>query len=298
MGNLTSVVGSALEKFGKSFLVVGYVPALLFIVVHQLFLFPLWIGGSLNLFAPQSLAGVAPSGTDVGVISSGLTTLVLPLIIGILLLAFGSTTIKLYEGRIGFLQKSLLRYFQNRNIRTAHDLYGNLLEYKKAYRGTLLELDKADSPNKRTEAQAKLDSLALQIQEQYERLEQHTPTQSLPMREFRVTPTALGNTFAVIEEYPYDRYSIDSVLYWPRLRPLLDEAAPNQAELLTNQKTVLDMTLNFSLLSGIAAVEFILTLIFKARDRGGELLLFAIVSAALFWVFYRAAVSAAQTFGN
>jgi len=172
---------------------------------------------------------------------------------------------------------------------------------RKKYREILVELGQTtNTQTKNLTSQQKADAVAKAIENAFDKVEQKNLQQSLPMREYRVTPTALGNTLAIAEEYPFDRYGIDAVLLWPRLRPLLDQTAPDQAQRLTNQKTVLDLVLNLSLLSGILVIEFAFTLVFAYLYQPANVIvlwLALVISLLLFWVFYKAGVSAARTLG-
>ncbi|NOZ50502.1 MAG: hypothetical protein GXP37_10710 [Chloroflexi bacterium] len=46
----------------------------------------------------------------------------------------------------------------------------------------------------------------------------------------RIRPTRLGNTFTAAEEYPFQLYRLDAVLWWPRLMPHLPEDFRGQAD--------------------------------------------------------------------
>jgi hypothetical protein len=121
-----------------------------------------------------------------------------------------------------------------------------------------------------------------------------------------VTPTALGNTLAVTEERPFDRYGIDSVLFWPRLRAELDEATMQPVD---GAKGVVDGMLNVSLLSYIAAVETIVVVILMLsrytpvtadtnRLAPALLIVSALAALAVGYGAYRSAVSAARNMGE
>ncbi|MFF3859479.1 hypothetical protein [Streptomyces sp. NPDC002209] len=59
-----------------------------------------------------------------------------------------------------------------------------------------------------------------------------------------IMPTRLGNVVRAAEGYGAERYGVDTVLVWPRLHPLLPDAAV-KAE--TDARTVLDLLLNVCL---------------------------------------------------
>jgi hypothetical protein len=302
MEQLTSTAGSVLEKFGKTFLIVGYVPALLFVLAHQWLIFPVWLGYPLTIFglppvtAEEAAGGSAPQLPFI--LSINVTTLVLPLLIGILLLALNSVIIRLYEGRVWLLQRILLRPLYQRNLARCRQLYGNIVKLKAQHRTALVDLSQAIWSAEQLAAQQKIDALATVLEAAFTELENKVPQQRLPMREHHIAPTALGNVYAIAEEYPFDRYGIDSVLLWPRLRPLLDKADPDHVERLVNQKTVLDMTLSLSLLSGLFGLELLVTLAFRPTEHALALGVAASIAIAFYWVFYQAGVSATQTLGQ
>jgi len=73
-----------MEQLGKAFLISGYLPAAIFLLVHQLVLFPRWTGGSLNLFgagAPSAGEGAGSLEGLSAVLSDALNWLLLPLLL-------------------------------------------------------------------------------------------------------------------------------------------------------------------------------------------------------------------------
>ncbi len=63
----------------------------------------------------------------------------------------------------------------------------------------------------------------------YNRL-QATLYRDYPFRRERIQPTRLGNVLRAAEDYPYGRYGLDGVFWWPRLEPLLPESLSNRLE--------------------------------------------------------------------
>jgi hypothetical protein len=153
--------------------------------------------------------------------------------------------IRLFEGSYGW-ERRLLGLWMRRNRQRAQQLYGTLVQLKQDYTAHLAEMafpPPESDPNQAAQAAA---SLALEIQKEHDRLDQEAPVQSLPRREALVKPTALGNAFVVLEEYPYERYGMDAMVYWPRLRPLVETEYGSQ---LTGYKMLLDMLLNIASLA-------------------------------------------------
>ena len=74
-----------------------------------------------------------------------------------------------------------------------------------------------------------------------------------PPRGKDCAPTELGNVIAAFEDYPSSRYGIDAVHMWSRILPILDERG--YAVFVEREKEGFDFFLNFSLLSGVLAME-------------------------------------------
>jgi hypothetical protein len=294
MDTLADTFGKVLEKLGQAFLVAGYLPAALLVLAHQLFLFPHWLGKTVVLLqTPVPEEGADAAWRWTYLIDQSITTLLLPLLLGVLLMALNAVIIKLYEGVHSWQQGFLLRPWQRHNRRQAQQIYGNLVALKDAYTRTLADLaslPQGESPlpleQKRTSIEAEIERACDAIAERYS-------VQRLPRRPSMVKPTALGNAFAVIEEYPYERYGMDGVLFWPRLRPLLDES---YAAALLNTKMVLDLLLNLSLLALVFGLEAVVIGVWSELDR---VLIGAGIGAwILSYACYRGAVSTVYSLGD
>ncbi|MBK6431377.1 hypothetical protein [Candidatus Amarolinea dominans] len=98
-----------------------------------------------------------------------------------------------------------------------------------------------------------------QIAEEHTRIDGMMGNPLLPCDPERVMPTTFGNIYAMAEEYPYDCYGADSVLFWPRLREQMHEHAEGHSERLTAAKTFLDISINLTFLAGIVVLETIAT---------------------------------------
>jgi hypothetical protein len=283
---ISSALKTLFEQLGKSFFISGYLPAALFVALNQYLVFSERFGGkSIALFASDFKLG--PFTGD------NLVTVILPLFLGMLLLAFNTLIIQFFEGAWKWQQKSMFRPWMARNLKQREGRYGKLVMLKKEY---FTQLARAASPAdeaERNDALIKVTGLRLQIQQENDRLEQIEPMPTLPYREERIRPTALGNTFALMEEYPYDRYGIDSVAIWPRLQPLLPDAVKSN---IANQKLLLDFMLNLVTLAGIFGIEGIASGLARSPMQlaligaGGGSLVVA-------WLLYRASVSVTATMG-
>lgn len=120
-----------------------------------------------------------------------------------------------------------------------------------------------------------------------------------PIRAGEVLPTELGNVLRSFESYPYRQYGIRAITVWPRLVARIE---PGYAAQIDDAKASVDFMLNSSLLCGAFALLLaVVRLAFPAglavRQAlilfGAELVLFLILA----WVFYRAAIPRAQSWG-
>jgi hypothetical protein len=134
-------------------------------------------------------------------------------------------------------------------------------------------------------------------------------------------PTALGNVMAAFEAYPSQRYGIDAVYMWPRLLPVLRRRSKitsvfgpgfprEKSEVISEQvlskekyavfvereKEGFDFFLNFSVLSGVLAVEGVLLRLLLKRP------MFTWVALAsgcvAFLSYYWGAVNCARNWGE
>ena len=108
-------------------------------------------------------------------------------------------------------------------------------------------------------------------------------------------PTALGNTVAAFEEYPWTRYGIDAVILWPRLLPTLTKE--NYAVYVEREKAGLDFVLNLCFLLSLLGLEMVyIGLIFSQN----YVIWFvgAGFTAFFAFLFYKAAVVGAYSWGT
>jgi hypothetical protein len=203
---------------GKFFFVAGLIPAVAFLTVCDLLIVP-GLSGGRHLADIEFLA------------IKGAVYLVGGTFLGLLLLALNTAIIRLYEN--GFFVAGWLK---RRNQAQCRQRYTALAARQEHYRTA-------------TERGEGLQDAIAKLEGVHEAIEaKHGSTQTLPHDPAFVMPTALGNVFAVIEEYPYERYGMDAMVYWPRLATVIP--ADYQAQ-IADLKTTLDLLLNLSLLSGI-----------------------------------------------
>jgi hypothetical protein len=106
-------------------------------------------------------------------------------------------------------------------------------------------------------------------------------------------PTAFGNRLRAAEYYPLERYGIDAVVIWPRLRPVLP---PEAGDRLSAARATLDGSVNLLLLSAVYGTIWPLVLLIK----GGHALLacLALLAWPVAWAVHRATLRAAVSYGQ
>jgi len=108
-----------------------------------------------------------------------------------------------------------------------------------------------------------------------------------------VMPTALGNVFAAAEDYARRMYSLDTVVWWPRLTLSLPDDLRSQ---LDGSVMALYALINLSALLALWAISGGVLLMFT--DRPWLLVGVFFGGLALSWGCYRAAVTQAGDYGN
>ena len=110
----------------------------------------------------------------------------------------------------------------------------------------------------------------------------------LPEEEEDLLPTALGNTLVTGETRAGERYGLKTGVVLPRLAPLL---SPSSLAELRDRRNQLDAAVRLCVTAGLATAISVGLLL-----RFGPWLLIALVTYALCWACYRAAVAAARSF--
>jgi hypothetical protein len=274
MTDLTSLVQGLVSQLGRAFFISGYGPVLIGVAANMYLLFSPSVtgGGPFNLF-PQITEPL------LGVLDGQLLTLLLvPILLGLIVVALNTVIIKFFEGMLPGM-KVLLYPLYHANVQRHKALYGELLAKREERRQLLLG---SSAPDQQADYE-----LRHSIQEEHEKAEAEELVQSLPRDPHRITPTAFGNAWAVIEDYPWERYGMDSVLFWPRLRSIVATKDESIIGLLDNQKVVLDMLINLELVMLVLAIEGVGVAVGYGRL---DVLLLAAVALLLGWAFYRSAV--------
>lgn len=284
----SETVSESVKYLGQGFLLSYYLPALVFVLVHLYVLIPELIG-SLKLSQEAAKKLTLPLIGEID-LSSWVNSLLWSLIVGIVLFVLNNILICLFEGKPRWLKNGLLSRLTRRNQKECQKLYGRLISLQKKH------LEISSQRQHEISQDNLLESLRLEIENEHKKIEESKHQQTLPHNIERVCPTSFGNTYAIAEEYPYERYGIDSVVFWPHLRMLMQEKAPNHSLRLTQQKTVLDLSINFAFLSGIITLEIILMFVFSVYKP--LLLVLAGVAFLLSISFYQASIAAIQGLGG
>jgi hypothetical protein len=304
------------NPLNSSFFYWYFLPAAGFVLL-QLFA----IGPALGRPAPQLFnVDVGQSASMADLIlqilnASFLKLILLPLIAGVLLSALSGRVLRLYQGTLP-LTRPLFQPWLTRNRKRNRELYGPLQVLRRQYlflvsRRVRLEVvngEEQAQPVTEADVPAEIDRLKQETQLLHEKLESNTTAPDLPVDIERVGPTDLANTLALAEEYPFERYAMDTAVFWPRLSA---EIEPEKLESLKFSFGAMNGLLNLSLLIYLFAVELVIVGIAIAagwktpvqtlpQGRGVALLAFAtaLISMLLGFGAYRAAVGSARTVGN
>jgi hypothetical protein len=307
----SEVKGWLQKPFNQSFFFWYFLPATGFIIVQLVltgtalgFQAPDILGGGFDPSAGQGEAEPATA-LILSVLGRNLFAFVIvPLFLAVVLAALSSSILRLYQGTLPVLRE-LLTPRLKRNRQRSDAIYGSLRHKRRQYvflatRGMYLEeLDGQEQMRavEGAEREQLLAQLKQEIQALHERCEANRSQPDLPVASERVAPTALGNVLALAEEYPFERYGMDAVVFWPRLRLELEK---ENLAALDNTFTTLTGLLNISLLASLFAVEAILVWLFRVavQPESWRLLAAAPIALIVAWGAYRAAISAARTVGN
>jgi len=109
----------------------------------------------------------------------------------------------------------------------------------------------------------------------------------------KMMPTRIGNILRAAEIYAYDRYGIDSVVIWPRLRPLLKAET---VAALEDKKAALNFMLLISLLA--SAFTLIWCPVLALFTDRWELFLLCALGWPVAWISIENAVQCALAYGE
>jgi len=306
------------NPLNSSFFFWYFLPAVGFVLL-QLFI----IGPALGRPAPQVFNVEVAQGKGLTNLllqilsASFFTLIVLPLVAAAVMSALSGRVLLFFQGALP-IARPLFQPLVSRNRRRNTELYGPLLILRRQYlflvsHGVRLENVDGEEravPVSEAELPALIEQLKQQTQAIHEQIESHPDAPELPKDIERVGATDLANTLALAEEYPFERYAIDTALFWPRLSA---EIEPEKLDGLRSSFGALNGLLNLSLLIFLFAVESLIAGVAIALDLTRPsaaplllskwslaILLFAAALASVVAAYgaYRAAVGSARAVGN
>ena len=246
---------------GKFFFVAGLLPALAFFAAIDLVFVP-HFASNWYLVDIEYLA------------IRGVVYVLGGAFLGFLLLALNTPIIKLYEN--GFILSSWLR---RRNQEWRRQYYTALTARQEAYRQA-------------TEKGQDLEDAIAKLEAAHEKVEASGHQQTLPYDLKYVMPTALGNVFAVVEEYPWERYGMDAIVYWPRLAAAIPDDFKSQ---IADLKTTLDFLLNLSILATFFGLGTLgIAIWFQTTLE----LIYGLLALMIAYGLYRLAIGSARELGE
>ena len=320
-----SVVRDWLKNpLNSSFFFWYFMPAVGFVLLHLFTIWPL-----LGRPTPQLLTGEIPEVENaaelvLAILSASLFQLILlPLLIAVLLSALSARVLRLYQGSLP-LTRPLFQPWLARNQRRSDELYTKLRLLRHQYfmlvrRNVLVESVGGDEKVvPEDERDALINQLKQETQAVHDELESNLTAPDLPVYKDRVGATDLANTLALAEEYPFERYSIDAAVFWPRLSA---EIEAEKAEGLKASFATMNGLLNLSLMIYLSAIEFSIVgfaivagwnptranthqplwvtwLPHHKPAVAGLTLLFAFLLAVIGYGAYRAAIASARAVSN
>ncbi len=117
---------------------------------------------------------------------------------------------------------------------------------------------------------------------------------NFPKGRSAVLTTSLGNAIKAFEDYPRDRFGMESIALWPRLLPALRES--RYYEIVAQEKTTFDFLLNMLVVTVLLGFEFLYLFVYTAQPL--LILVMIPVALGLFVLFYQGLVIAAREWGT
>jgi len=184
--------------------------------------------------------------------ASFFSLILLPLLIAVLVSSISGTILRFYQGKLP-MTRALFQPWLKQNQKHCRELYGPLRTMRRQYlflvsqgvRLVTVDGEEKAEPVSEDLRAALLQQLKQEIQAQHEKLESVSSGPELPMDVERVGPNDLANTLAVAEEYPFERYSMDAAVFWPRLAAEIEPAK------------MASMTASFGAMNGMLIVSLL-----------------------------------------
>lgn len=295
MKEIASSAPGAIKQFGRNFIFAAFLPGAILVLVNVYLLLPIWSGRS-DLFLGEIKLELPLVGF------TGLAALVallfISLLVAIIFAGLNSTFICLLEGKYWW-QRSvvLLPLLYAKQVAWKKE-YGSLEALRKRYRHiTETWFRKKNGPD-RLVLEETLIQLRKDIDETHIEVEKKYRRQSLPHSSDLLAPTAFGNAYAIVEEYAYERYGIDAVLFWPRLQLLIEKRDTSISERLSYATGSLDLAINLAFVSFIVLLELAATLWSLPASRSTPMFVGMGMVLLLCLAFYRASVNAVHSLGE
>lgn len=249
-----------ITSIGRSFLVSSYIPALIFVAINS---------GLFSGYLPQirDALGLYPA-LDVQVTFA----IVASAFLGYFLMILNPYIVKLYEGYYILNHFDGLKEPQKKRKRVLSS----------ATAGMKQELERI---GQREEGFHR----ARRVYMEYKARE----IEEFPQYAIDILPTRLGNVFRAFEDYPYQRYGVEAVFFWPLLTRVIPDEYAQRVEELNN---FVAFTLASSLLSLVMSLEA--TVIWWCKGRPSLIGIIAFICLVMFYLFYRCAVLASLNYGR
>lgn len=287
------------NPLNASFFYWYFLPAAGFVVLHLLIICP-----ALGYPAPPLFnVEVGHQNTVADLIlqilnARFLKLILLPLVFGVVLSSLAGTVLRFFQGTLP-IARPLFQPSLKRNKKRSDQLYGPLKNLRRQYFFLVSNVDgELTEPVAKSDREALIEQLKQEIQMVHEQLEATSNARDLPIDSERVGPTSLANILAMAEEYPFERYSIDTAVFWPRLSP---EIEPQKLESMTASFGMMNGLLNLSLLSYLFAFE---SLVISVGMLTGWIkpawapIISVVAGIVVGLAAYRAALGAARSVGN
>ena len=272
----------ALDVQGRAMLVAGLVPAL-FLVALNLAL--AWSATDFSASMAHRLEQTLQP--------NGLAQILLPaVLVGMLFLALNPTLIRACEGD-GPLMRRLLSRFRRANQQRYDRLAGRTLELERMRATVIARLESDGAAGLVLRRQA--DSIARELDAAYGQAD------ALPRQRERVKPTRMGNAYAVLEDYPFERYGMDPMVWWPRL---IGVVPPDYRQAIGEQKTTCDFLLHTAVVFALVAAEALIVGILGVTDLVARIdlvwpaLVFVLPALLLAYGLYRLSVRETLALGQ
>jgi hypothetical protein len=259
------------KSLGKAFLLIGFLPALLFTLLNAITVVRL--SPEMYEFMSEPVLGV----------EGGLYLLV-PLSLGCLLTALIDPLVRLFEGIYLFQRDFFLKPFVVRNQKQHDERFRDLILLKTAYK------DEQDD--------MKRDSLMRRIVQEHNKLFDEGLDRLFPYDRRRILPTRLGNAWAAIEEYPAYRYGMDGVTFWPRIRPCVPK---EYLEAIDDESMYIRLLLSLSFVLTMFGFESMLTVLVINRLQSNVVFNMIVLSISVLlgaYILYRFAVNLTVSMGG